>query len=362
LPPYVDHQIIDQNYATGGPGENCVFEGETANSVFLAKNWERNDQGYDKNEVQVFRMANVAGPVSLFFDTETAPAKVTVYRGNAQFRTMDDAVNVSNSEVTALQDPDGEFDGWFAGMAMSELSESATNDDFYTGAGKISWTHDPSLGRTYTVIVAREQNNRLQDWRLAVRCPVDTVTVSCSTSPNTTPVPSEYRGIVEISVAQRHHHRHHHGLLFYQWTLATHGHWMRYCQDESSQALLVTCRGLKPNTLHSLYVEGQRITHGMPNDQPFLDPASTMVTDQWGEMRFNIYVPMKKLSYWEEVLAHSGIGFLANAIVNGLEAFGLYKGKYGSVNIKVEVNAPGSSASATRKVQYRQEEWYDVSW
>lgn len=346
MPPYVDHLIVNQDYATSGPissngasNNGCVFDGVSTNTIFkTSAGFDDITKAHLDNKKFIITAGSTSGPMVVYFDAGYGGImSVDIYRGNTIFKTSNTAVSLSNTEKTDLQNHSGEFGGWFAQLPLHPLAQF---DDgfFYSGAGKISWTHDPSLGKTYTIKVSRHSSSFLEGWRMAAKYPIDTTTATCGEPPSPTPVPATYEGTMEMVAGEQVGTKGRGGelsLLFTYGIPVGGGGFMIGGITEPYTYVEILCRGLKPSTLHAMDFGAQSVSHDLPYDQPYLDPGASMVADARGMLRFKVYFPAKRKTL---------LSFFAP--------------QYGSIKIRATVTAPGSSATGSWEINYR--ETFDV--
>lgn len=216
---YVDWLVIDQDQATSNAGittntvsnttghvitPNCVPNTATANAYVLVQQADSTQRGtrnttdaFDFGSAVDVRMSTVSGPVSLFFHGYSAPDRVVVYRGNTVFKTADDSVVLTPSDQTRLKARTFP-QGWFSSVTFADRTQPASQHMAYSG--KITWTHNPSLGRDYTVVVGKGSGSTI--WRYALEFPLDASTYACpeEPSPNTATAPIEYNGVIKVTL------------------------------------------------------------------------------------------------------------------------------------------------------------------
>lgn len=275
VPPYIDFPLVDQDYATGGAVNTCVSNTITSNVVLYAKNpdskrgWRYAASEFDYVHTQPFSVANAAGTITIYFDNHNAADKLVIYRGNTEFKTVADSVTISSSEKTMLKG--NTFNRWFSSFPGKDRVLKANG--FYTGTGKITWTHNPSLGNDYTILVGKGKGSHL--WRYAVQYPVATTTVTCTPDPDPNPSQGIYDGVMVIEDLKRLPKRNEVGSKEYK----------------TGTAHIVTCTGLKPNTRHDFYVEGSLHTTMIIRNSALANPATDIITDASGKVVFTCNLP-----------------------------------------------------------------------
>lgn len=275
-PPYVDWVIVDQNYATGNAVNTCVTNTVTSNTILYAKNpdnkrgWRYSADTFDYSTTNTLRMGNTSGSVTLFFDFHNLPDKLTVYRGNTAFKTLADSVNCTSSEKTALKS--NTFNNWFKDFPGRDKIN--VTGDFYTGCGKIQWTHDPSLGNDYTIVVGKGPGSYL--WRYAIQYPISTETITCTPNPNPNPNQGFYNGVLKAK----------------PFSSRAKNSTFKFKNGTSFE---ITCTGLKPNTRHDFKIEGELQTGDVIIDGIKKSASTDLITDSEGKIVFicNISQPFK---------------------------------------------------------------------
>jgi hypothetical protein len=211
--PYENHEIIRQVHATEtGTQPNCVPN--TNYAVVTTFRREANTlqignaaSSYIDNLTDLV-FANVSSPAVLYFSVGASATKIEVYQNNVLIRTSNDAVNLSNSDINTLKS--NNIPGNFFTSANLNIAVSKIGNNYVRNAGKISWTHDPTGGRSYRIVTYKGDGGR--DWRYmfeypidasSVGCIIETPTVNTTPNPNTPPPPPTtppiYEGTMTIS-------------------------------------------------------------------------------------------------------------------------------------------------------------------
>lgn len=230
VPSYIDFPIVSQTSATNGPPApppvvNVIANTTInttpitptptptpaiANTVLLKKSDYDNKikwtSGYAWSSAEVVVMATGgSGTVELFFSNDVGSGAgdntgvLNVYRGTSLIETAANYVSLTAAEITMLQGPS--FDYWFQGAGLTMKSISGTGDDVsFKGGGKLTWTHVPSSGYVYTIVMMGGHlgDNAATPWRYALRYPVD-ATVAVNGTVVVSPIPSEYVGVCRVT-------------------------------------------------------------------------------------------------------------------------------------------------------------------
>lgn len=209
-PPYVDYVVVSQLNATlTGLQPNCVPNTAYGYLYTVRKHFSdievgNTASGYADTYANLM-FSNTSAPATLYFDTGNAPSKIEVYQGNTLLLTSNDAqilTATDKSLITSNSIPAG----WFLGSNL-DIATTVVGNNYVKNAGKITWTHNPSGGRSYSIVVTKGTSAR--EWRYAVQIPVDANTYGCEFNPtddptgNTptgnTPSPPTFRGTMDVS-------------------------------------------------------------------------------------------------------------------------------------------------------------------
>ena len=221
-PPNVPVIFINQNTATGNINSNCVI---STNSTTLGFSFGKSDLVNCQQPLQFVAAATGGGPVLgvspdwgaiveyfdvtatqltggqcyfHFFNDVNNPCRYHIYRENLDGVT-ETLVATSDSAVTMDAVVDLAFftkyppvRNWFKPYFKFPLVPADTLNfvagggglgQFCYGAGKILFTHTPSLGLKYRCRVFRGKGAQL--WEASVAVPASTSTTACPSTPNT---------------------------------------------------------------------------------------------------------------------------------------------------------------------------------
>lgn len=188
--PYVDFEIINQIYAVGNgvnttPNTVVTSNGVTANTWLLRLDSQAISNVanvVNLTDVQTVNMSSKAGPVAFYFIVPTTaaatvqgvtflytdPDEFQVYQGNTLILTAsNNAVNLTAADKTFLKS-NSVPSNWFGSATFPSLSRSG---GFVSGSGKLTWTHNPTNGTTYTIVSTRK--SKQDHWRWALNYPID---------------------------------------------------------------------------------------------------------------------------------------------------------------------------------------------
>lgn len=195
---YIDYAIITQNNATVAANvitPNCQPITLTANNWIVRQQITKKATVKGKEEIDTVnvRMSSVANVVTLYGHFYSGADIIQIYQGNTLIKTSNDAVALTSSDRTKMKS-NTVPSKWFADVNFKDYSFStssslgkAVRDSF-----KITWTHNPALGRDYTIKVTK----LTVVWRYALEYPVDGKTISCEEPPDREP--PTYAGTLEV--------------------------------------------------------------------------------------------------------------------------------------------------------------------
>jgi hypothetical protein len=202
---YIDWPIVSQDNATNPPvpQPNCQPNTIVSNSWIVAKELTTKSTTRGKEEVDVknFTMASISAPVTLYAFFYSGADRIEIYQGNTLILQSNSAQNLTSADKTKMLS-NTVPSSWFTkpnytvnlNNAFSLVSD--TRGQAVKNAFKISWTHNPANGLNYTVKVTKYTSI----WRYAIEYPINSNTVACNTSPNTTPQPPIiYNGTMVVS-------------------------------------------------------------------------------------------------------------------------------------------------------------------
>lgn len=158
---YTEVEIINQPLATIDVDDHCSCNTTTTSSnATLYKLYAKQENKIRYTESSPYEeparyitMGTSSSNATIWFHAYGAKDKIFIYQGNTLFLTGDDAVSLTSDEVSALKE-DSFFNGSPDGYEIAvSTNGSAPGDNYIENTGKISWTHNPSLGRTYKIVV-----------------------------------------------------------------------------------------------------------------------------------------------------------------------------------------------------------------
>lgn len=185
LCPYVEHTIIRQENATEtGPSVNCIPSTTTANTLAGKLQSDGLQVGNANNSFQetfTFMMANTSGSATIYFYNFNSPVRFEIYQGNTLIKSTADAAALSTSDKTFLS-----TNAYAAILFSSEVVDldrtfTLNGNNYATGAGKIAVSHNPTNGRTYSVVVKKGAG--ASEWRYLAEYPINANTVDCTLPP-----------------------------------------------------------------------------------------------------------------------------------------------------------------------------------
>lgn len=213
IPPYVDHTIISQAYASlTGLEANCVPNTEYAilKNFEVQPEWSKAVAVNGATNFWVDRssniyLANVSSPAVIYFDAAYVPTRIEVYQDDVLIKTSESAANLTTSDISMLKTQTA---GFFTSsnllintVSTTESGNPETPTNLYVkNAGKIAWSHDPSAGRTYYVKTYYRSTPLNQRWKYLFDVPIDANSVGCTIDANTpnTP-PPVHTGTIKIT-------------------------------------------------------------------------------------------------------------------------------------------------------------------
>jgi hypothetical protein len=121
----------------------------------------------------------VNSAATLFFYNYDTYSKIEVYQGSTLLVTTEDAEGLTTAEKTLVTS--SEVSGWFNDDYATFGQDVQLSGDYARYMGKIEFTHNPALGRQYTIRVYK--GNNAYRWRYLLRYPIDRSTVGCPPPP-----------------------------------------------------------------------------------------------------------------------------------------------------------------------------------
>lgn len=239
--PIIDQPMATVPDANTDPVANCDCSTQTSNTsiidpdLYFLYATQYNTKRYSTKSLyteptQTVTMGTVSSNVTLWCHFYSGKDQVYIYQGNTLIATGDDAVNLTNEDIQNLRkDPFFTGDSALTNKSYvgggyvqkaddfnSYLSQQLGGSQRYTDyktvlvnnygspavggsylrySGKITWTHNPSLGREYRIVVKKAS----VIWRYRLdfyNKTNDGQTCTCPVPPTTSPV--KYNGTMKI--------------------------------------------------------------------------------------------------------------------------------------------------------------------
>jgi hypothetical protein len=172
-------------YANGfyGTGLANAFSFRAAN--YVLETGSSVNRFIDVNNVTLAGYASAAA--TLYFYNYNSPDRIEIYQGDTLIADIGSAVPLTASDRGfVLSSQTGSFFNDSPDLYLKDFVLSTANGQNYaTFAGKITWTHNPASGRTYTIRTSK--GNGSFDWRYILEYPIDGFTVGCPATPPVTP-------------------------------------------------------------------------------------------------------------------------------------------------------------------------------
>lgn len=254
---YADEVIIEQLLAT--ESSVCVPNVQTiTNTTVISTNayfysQQKSCFNFFEKKVDTVVFGDVAGLATLYFYNYAAVDKYTIYQGNSSTPIAGTAA--SFNQVTALNSADIAFlttnqnaAGWYNAFQKAQLTRTFSRGilpqmtDYVRFAGKIQWNHNPALGKQYTIVTDKGFGSVI--WKYLIQYPASqsittTTTVDVANCTVVPPTPV-YNGTLTVR-----------GVL--TWSCSN----QFRINAHTYTAYVVDCTGLKPNTIHKFYLDGQ---------------------------------------------------------------------------------------------------------
>ncbi len=287
--PYIDFPIAKQPNATETETE-CVSgsfinpEGSEGYGYYFTVQTSAYD---DETREDFLVFGSTSGTAEFYFYNYHGADKIDVYQSLVPDRnyTLLVSSNATANVVTQLTAADKQFlstnalANSFYRAAIGQVGGSGINNlvdldkqfardsgftDYVNGAGKITFTHNPNLGRFYKFVIDKGPNSLL--WRWFMKYPVAGDLSEVIIDPCKPPPITIYNGFIQNNPGawlevQR----------YWYWSCA----WAFRTVDTSVavDSMKLQVWGLKPGTRHNLYVDG--VDHGqyvVPKGKSLGDP------------------------------------------------------------------------------------------
>lgn len=175
--------VITEELANGQLFANGYYGTGLANAFSFRSQAYVADQGSANNrfvDVHNIILAGYASaPATLFFYNYNSPDRIEIYQGSTLIAETANATNLTGDDRAFVVSANAGFffddnpDLYLQNFALSTIN----GQSYATYSGKITWTHNPSLGSTYTIRTSK--GNGSFDWRYIVQYPIDGFTVGC---------------------------------------------------------------------------------------------------------------------------------------------------------------------------------------
>lgn len=256
---YVDQEIISQDFATSDelgciPKTIPANNAPEANGYFASVYSEINsynsaNKTYIKTEK--VRVGGLAGNISFYFNNQ-AFTKFTIYKNGVVVGSTSSAANTVNN-LTQAEIAKLEFSaaktGWNKTIPVAAFSRT---NDFVLNTGKISIPHSPANGVDYDILI--EQTASKGYYQLMMEYPLttvqrtETIVSPCVTveDEKVTPPVTVFTGTMFLNKSS----------LAAAWACSKNFK----INNVTLRSIRVEVTGLKPNTVHKFYVDGQDLT------------------------------------------------------------------------------------------------------
>lgn len=157
--------------------------------------------------IKTYTLANSTGEAILYFYNYSTLTKYEIYQGNTLIRTANNATALSSTDRTFLTG-NSVPSSWMTSPYINLSGTLEITAQSAKGPGKISWTHNPSNGREYTIKATKSSTAR--QFRFAFKYPINVAAIECDipddppddggpTDPP--PPPPNYDGFMKLTPA-----------------------------------------------------------------------------------------------------------------------------------------------------------------
>lgn len=223
-------------------------------------------------------MADYSGPVTLYYYFALDP-QIIVKQNGVQLLTTSSAVPITNADITYLNSTPtlagfwGPIEASFGPQVLAQFK--MYSDGFVLFGGKLQWTHDPSKGLDYNIIVNGVRSSHGDHGTLfqyLLEYPINTEASS---------------GHI-VQVCQGTQPTIYNGILHSTALLNSTGA-VRTDSVQGSDYLQISCSGLRPNTTHQFFADTALVTTSVRQEgKNFGDP---LITDASGKMVLDYLIP-----------------------------------------------------------------------
>lgn len=209
---YIDNLLVNQinssDPADADPPD-CLPDTQIANSLQYAANFEIGKTGnttgtyVNVKQIQFAAGASVLedgtvaftnSSATLYFYNYDKDVKIEIYQGDTLLANTGAAQALTSSEKTFVTSM--EASKWFDDQYSTFGQDYSLNGNYAKYMGKITFTHNPSLGRNYTIKTIKGTDSFR--WKWLLEYPIDRSTVGCPPPEDTTPntEPMEFIGVM----------------------------------------------------------------------------------------------------------------------------------------------------------------------
>lgn len=272
--PYENHKLISQINATYKktdcvcpPSSNVIY------TSIIKENSNKKKYPDSKPFIETLEvsMSSNTAPVTLYLDMYNGGDGIKIYQNGTLLKTGDDAVQLTDAEGRQLKN-EAPFNSKKYGDPGENFSwrdgGSAGNGKVKNGC-KITWTHNPSLGTSYKIVV--EKTSRF--WRYRLDYPVDgnIGNAGCAECPTETPTEIIFNGVLKPDPKSIKGYR-----IFKKNEV--------YVKES---IYVIEAKGLKPNTVHYFYYNGSAQTNDVNPKKPYRGGWGAQIkTDEQGRVVF----------------------------------------------------------------------------
>ena len=194
---YIEEILVNQ-INSSDPADavepSCLPNTQIANAIALRTNFNSQQVGntvssfVDNFSVQLAGGASEVTPgevtfvnssATLFYYAYDKNVKVEIYQGSTLLASTANAVALSNTDKVFVQSE--EASNWFVDEYDTYGIDTTVSTDYANYMGKIEFTHNPNLGRNYTVRVYKGADSFR--WKTLFQYPIDRSTVGCPPPP-----------------------------------------------------------------------------------------------------------------------------------------------------------------------------------
>ncbi len=309
--PWIDETIIQQPYATepvlivattptSTPTtppvtDRCVPK--TITETIPSSNGYIATSGSKKKSLTL-TLGNKSGPVTIYFSNKNVAINMIVYKNGVAVKST----NLSDNAVVVCTATDKAFLGNEAlksGFSFTtNVNYTRVASDYVKNAGKITFNHNPATGLTYNLNIAVLSGKNYQvlvEYPLTAQAKKQTIIDPCvivntvTSLVTTPPRPLGYTGTLQI-------------LDNNGWSCSK----QFAINGKRLSAIVLIATGLKPNTKHKVYLDGQEVS-------AYVGSISAIVTGG----AFQILAP-DAWAQWTQIM-QPGIAALGHGIVTNPE-------------------------------------------